>query len=569
MYIQDLIIKNNETVVRHIEFKKGLNLIVDESTNAKSVDSGNNVGKTTLLRLIDYCLGADPLTIYKDKEFNKVNKKTKAFIENDAIIQMTLLNDEGDSYTIERAFNKSALINNKKYTAPEFLAELKRLIWGLDTQRPTTRQLTNKFIRIESYQLEKTVRFLHPSTAFVEYDYLFLFLFGEINPDIITKKINASNIVKDLENQQKTLKQVYSPEAAEQLVAILDEQIKDTEAALSSFQFEIGVQSEITALNEIREEVVELSLKIAKLNIQIQYYQKSLADIKGAEQTIDLVLLRNLYNQANAYLPNLHKDFDSLVAFHNEMLRSKLKFITNNLDNAILRKKDLQSKMTLIMEQEQTVLSKVSKTGPLENYRKTQMLLTKLKEDRVEHTVFLKKSKELEKELEECRANLQTHIDELVSTEEKVKRNLMDFNKYFYEYSNQLYNEKFIFSIEFLAKNNKKKHLLNLQIDSIDANQGAGKKKVQVAAFDLAYMKYKENSQCLHVVAHDRLELISINQIKTLFDIANTLNGQYIVPILKDKLSSLDKDFIERNTILSLSQEDKLFRLESDISNSN
>ncbi len=43
--------------VRDIRFHDGLNLIVDETPPGSGKETGNNVGKTTVLKLIDFCLG--------------------------------------------------------------------------------------------------------------------------------------------------------------------------------------------------------------------------------------------------------------------------------------------------------------------------------------------------------------------------------------------------------------------------------------------------------------------------------------------------------------------------------
>ena len=65
MFIKSLTITSGPKVIREIEFHKGLNLIIDESENQIT---GNSVGKTTVLKLIDFCLGADKKNIYVDPE---------------------------------------------------------------------------------------------------------------------------------------------------------------------------------------------------------------------------------------------------------------------------------------------------------------------------------------------------------------------------------------------------------------------------------------------------------------------------------------------------------------------
>ena len=58
MFLKYLIIENTNGLVRRIDFHQGLNLIVDETPSGNE-ETGNNVGKTTVLRLIDFCFGMD------------------------------------------------------------------------------------------------------------------------------------------------------------------------------------------------------------------------------------------------------------------------------------------------------------------------------------------------------------------------------------------------------------------------------------------------------------------------------------------------------------------------------
>lgn len=71
MYLKKLTIKTPTNVIREMDFKAGLNLIIDNTDDVSSKSTGNNVGKTTVLKLIDFCLGADANIIYTDTENNK------------------------------------------------------------------------------------------------------------------------------------------------------------------------------------------------------------------------------------------------------------------------------------------------------------------------------------------------------------------------------------------------------------------------------------------------------------------------------------------------------------------
>ena len=85
MFLKSLKIENDTGVIRQIDFHKGLNLIVD-NTPFRDEKTGNNVGKTTVLRLIDYCLGGSAKDIYTDKENKNVNEEVKKFLESTRVV---------------------------------------------------------------------------------------------------------------------------------------------------------------------------------------------------------------------------------------------------------------------------------------------------------------------------------------------------------------------------------------------------------------------------------------------------------------------------------------------------
>jgi uncharacterized protein YydD (DUF2326 family) len=68
MFLKSLTVTSGDQTIRDIVFRKGINLIVDES---EAEVTGNDVGKTTVLKLIDFCLGARPNGIYVDPESKK------------------------------------------------------------------------------------------------------------------------------------------------------------------------------------------------------------------------------------------------------------------------------------------------------------------------------------------------------------------------------------------------------------------------------------------------------------------------------------------------------------------
>ena len=54
MFLKHLRIIEGNKVIREINFNMGLNLIIDSE---EVIETGNGVGKTTVLKIIDFCLG--------------------------------------------------------------------------------------------------------------------------------------------------------------------------------------------------------------------------------------------------------------------------------------------------------------------------------------------------------------------------------------------------------------------------------------------------------------------------------------------------------------------------------
>lgn len=54
-------VKANKPQFREVQFETGLNVILARrDKKSKNTDTCNGLGKTTLLHIIDFCLGADP-----------------------------------------------------------------------------------------------------------------------------------------------------------------------------------------------------------------------------------------------------------------------------------------------------------------------------------------------------------------------------------------------------------------------------------------------------------------------------------------------------------------------------
>ena len=190
MFIKKLIISTPRKVIRTIEFHKGLNLIVDDTPTINTQLTGNNVGKTTVLKLVDFCLGGEASEIYTDFEDKKsVYEYVKNFlIEQEVLITLILTEDlnsvnKSKQIIIERNFlpRSRAIrnINGEPILEKDFENKLMSLlIPNQKSEKPSFRQIISHNIRYKDENINNTLKTLSKYTSDSEYETLYLFLLG-------------------------------------------------------------------------------------------------------------------------------------------------------------------------------------------------------------------------------------------------------------------------------------------------------------------------------------------------------------------------------------------------------
>jgi hypothetical protein len=158
--------------------------------------------------------------------------------------------------------------------------------------------------------------------------------------------------------------------------------------------------------------------------------------------------------------------------------------------------------------------------------------------------------------LKDCLNDLNKKIDKNIHT---IQDNIAIFNKYFSEYCKYLFNQTYYLSADL---NDKGIH--KFKINSLSQNLGSGKKLSLVVAFDLAYTAFIQdtsvNIQYPKFSTQDKVEIIDIQELYKLAELAKESNGQLLFPIINDKFMGLN-DF-EKSIILRISKKEKFFRIE-------
>jgi len=565
MFLKELNIANKFGIIRTVPFKKGLNLIVDETLETNNKATGNNVGKTTILRLVDFCLGSDGKNIYEDSEFKgRENIKIKEFLmDTEVVITLRLIDDfdyPTENLIIEKNFLKSGKkiqkINGENITNnKEFGAKLKELIFDTSVDKPTLRQIISKNIRDEKNKLANIVKILDAFTRAEEYEALFLFWLG-INTATHDQKEILSKEKTSETNYQKRLRKEGELSLINQQLVLTNSKITELEKAKADFKFNESFEAQIVELNEVKLKISKLSTEFSRLDMRKELIIESKEDLEKEKTNIDVTQIELLYQKASKLIPTLQTSFEQTVQFHNDLIDEKIKYIDKELPSIIETLKSLTKDISLFRKREKELSELTSTSKSSKDYEAIWTELNDLFrkkggfEERKRYWVISNQK------LDRINEELESINSEINSKDSLIQKRITLFNKYFTKISDELYGEEYLLST---TKNDKGYDLI---VTNDEGNPSTGKKKGQIAAFDFSYILFAEELEIkyLHFIMHDQLENMHDNQLSTiLIELSEKINCQFVLPIVRDKIpNTID---IEEHIILRLSENDKLFKV--------
>lgn len=572
MFIKSLTITKGSSVIREIIFRKGINLIVDNSVGKIT---GNNVGKTTVLKLIDFCLGADKKIIWQDPENNKeIYSLVKEYlIDNNVLITLILtenLDDESaNEVVIERNFLSARSkvvrrINGENLTDKDFEPKLIELLFPEHiADKPTLRQIISHNIRYKDLSISNTLKTLDRYTSDAVYETLYLFLLGcEFTKG--NSKQELLEKIKQEDNFRNRLEKTQTKSAYAATLALIETDIEELNRRKNSLNLNENFESDLDDLNQVKYKINKLSSEISKLSIRKDLINEAMSELETSNSTIDIYQLNQIYQQASNVLGELQKSFEDMVIYHNNMISEKKKFISKELPviESKIYKHQLEIKELLAKETE--LFQIISKS---DSFEELEILIGELNEKyrlKGEYENIVQQLTEVEENLETYDETLNIIEDELFSDEfeETVKTQVNKFNKHFASVSELLYKEKYALKYD-IVKNRQGQRLYKFStFVPFGPNIASGKKQGEISSFDIAYVFFadEENIPCLHFSLNDKKELMHDNQLVKIAELVNQNEIQFVASILKDKLPDElnKKDYF----IVELSEDSKLFRIE-------
>lgn len=550
--------------IRTITFKEGLNIVTNLG------ETGNQIGKSTSLRALAFCLGGKSEPLWKDPDNNKVNEKVKELLtKGDVKFELTL-KISSITHTITRVLSRKMGKNRESITAistidgvihksgASFTRELPRL-FGYTREQPKFNSIRSKFFRTNRATSNNTLEYLHTYTSNNDYDLIYAYLFDFEFIDSV-RQINVIEHQIQLEdNRIRTLLGGLPLDNRQEELYEIDSKISDLQIKEDEYDIFESQSYAIAELRESRRSVAALTTRIVNLETKLYYNNKTIERYKNSLVEVNVGEITSLYNEAKSLVPNLSRTLEETIEFHNSIMSRKAAYVEEMSAETADELDSLRLSLGRLLIEEKSKVKDLSRDSHVSGLILVEKQMQDLREARGRLAYVIS-------EVEDSRKR----IKDLESTAEGVKRSIAvhysDLNSkldVFNEAYTEITKRLFVTHHNELVVSADQKGKADFKIINEELNTGDGVPRAAAMAFDMAYVYFinKFKSKLPAFTVQDYLEVVDEDKLTKLFNFANEKNIQTIVAILNDKLGGFDKKFLKENTILELAKDEKFFKL--------
>ncbi|UUA87207.1 DUF2326 domain-containing protein [Corynebacterium pseudogenitalium] len=562
MYIKTfrIIATDNDTDIRTVAFRQGINLVVDNEQS----DKHNKVGKTTFLRCLDILLGAkDKKTIHHDHQLQQENSELKNLI-NDSRIAIEgvftpdlSIPDHEDELTckVDLFERGGRYINGSRYSYENYVQELNRIFFAHGTAKPTFRMLIKSFIRISARSDDPGFLKNLESTSLAFYHSIYDVLLGLGAHSHKTQSGDTEKKLNALKKAHKTFLELRDTDEINTKKSELEASIE----SLDTLEQKLEALTDLPAFRKFKDAQAELYGQFSRAYERRNELEYELAmidlSIQEIEQERDLQaeidIQSKFYAEVAELVPHLDKTFKQMLSFNQRLIENKLKYFSD-------LKSDTHEQLLATQNEIGELVGnhEVLNDPALDEFRELNHAITELTLRIGELQEFVNTAEQFEEEITSLEAELEQHKKTIEASKHQAKQRIASFNYFFSEFSEEINQEhpvlKYYHDIDHFP----------LEI-VLPNGASSGSRKSLMAAYDLAYQEFAKSNNIIapRFFIHDVVENIEGADLRHIIDICEDTEAQMIVAVLHEKLASagLTEQEIKDYTILNLSTDSKLF----------
>jgi len=449
---------------REVTFKPGFNVILaDRKKESTDKDSRNGLGKTTLIEIIHFLLGADvkKIEVLKAKELENwtftldltLNNTDYSIHRNTGDPNKIKIEGDVSQWPIKPSFDR----NEKKYAlnVKDWNTLLGHLMFGLyleDTKikySPSFRSLISFFIR------RGTGGFISPFKHFAqqkEWD------IQVNNAFLLGLNWNYASSFQELKDNEDTLR-VLKNAASQGLLTGYTGSMGELEAE------RIRLEDNISRLSEeletfkvhpqyfqIQEEANRLTREIHDISNRLTIDKQILTKYRESivqEKDISTEKVKEVYRQAGlVFNETLSKKLDDVSDFHKTIISNRKEYLKAEITRLEREIEEQELKIKQLSDKRAGSLEILKTHGALEEYTRLQERAAIMKQQLEE----VKNRKENLRKFEEGKSSLKiakTELFQKTSIDRRERKPGVDSAvRLFNRYSERLYNEPGVLSID-------------------------------------------------------------------------------------------------------------------------
>ncbi|MGA1847231.1 DUF2326 domain-containing protein [Deferribacter abyssi] len=548
---------------REIIFKKGINIILaihSDNEDINNKNTYNGVGKTLLIKLIHYCLGAD-------------KKNYLEFIQKLPDWEFMLSFAIGkDEYNVIRANSSpdKVVFNGEKVSVDYFNNVMKYTVFSIPDGVPflSFRTLLPFFIRKDDKKYY--IDYDKPTYFHTDYEKLLAngFLLG-ISPFLIARKAEIKeelnkthNFRRQLENDPDIKKIFFSSEGDVNL------KVKDLEEQIASLEKNLKEYKIAKDYEKVKEEADLFAKLIEDLENKRFLIKQKLEKIKHALDNLEKPdfskeKLEKMYEEVNIYFSDkLNKRLEELESFYKNVIKNRQIVLLNQLEKLKKKLVEITKKLEFVRSNYDEKMRYLGEHKALDMAIKVKEKLENLKRKKEKLEKYSKLLEEYRRKELKLREDLLKVIKDANDYTEKAKNNFEEKSNFFRMITKRLYPEA---SSGLTINVNEGQNKILFDISAkIDADASYGINKAKIFAYDNTLF-FKGEHHNIGFLFHDSVLFDGVDEIQVteMFRFVKEMfkdNKQYIVTLNQDKVEILKKyldvkefkEIIEDNIILIL-----------------
>jgi len=568
---------------KNIEFYDNFNVII-ASVQSKEKKDTHNLGKTSLIRVIDFLLLAS-IDKNKDKLF-----RNDIFIGQNFYGEFKL--NDGKFLIIKRSIDTPTKISFKLNNV-KLNGFLTNIIWDIeDLPLKKAKEQLNEYFSFDilnNWSYRKSITYYLRS----QQDYLDVFKLNKFkgkdkdwkpfvfdllgfNGELIKEKLEFEEVIDELRKKLNILKTEAQVDTTEKdrLEGLLEIKVNESDEikkSIDEFNFyktDLEINKEI--VEEVDFQIQTLNTDRYRISFEIDKIDKSLSDILD---DIEVEKIEELFNEVNLFFPEqLKRKYDDLINFQKLLTIERKSFLKENLIGLNHEFTQIDDEIKELENKKSSLLSVLIQKDSYQKFKEYQKTLTKIEVEieRIKNKLrIIDNSIIIEEKIEKNKELVNKKIENLKSAIKERKHS--SISKRFNSIIKSILDSNALISlninkqgnIEYNADYHNKSDLIKTS-----EAQGTTYKKLLCVAFDLSTLiNYSQNS-FYKFVYHDGVlegldDRIKVRYIKLIKSICKKYDLQYILTLIDSDIPKDNPEIIDENEIcLKLNDKDnngKLF----------